>query len=236
MLRVNRKKQLKALAMEKIHQLIYSSDSTVPMEFGPVINEFADKFLEDESIFEHLNEAYRQKLASLDLFSQGIDISYKKEHYVHTITYLNQQFSLDDATYVKFLSSSIEIMREVLPLGSVVELDPNFFKPDPSSSKPVKVVIKGRFIAPKGYQSYFPYAGVVYPLGEIKKDTVIYFTYPLIKSVVHVGFKDEMEESFELLMKKEMIVDKGMKSIEFSSEDMKKLQSEMNPEVKAGER
>jgi hypothetical protein len=39
-----------------------------------------------------------------------------------------------------------------------------------------------------------------------------------------MGYKDEMEESFEYLMKEELILDKGITSIEFSDEDMRKIQ------------
>jgi len=37
-----------------------------------------------------------------------------------------------------------------------------------------------------------------------------------------------MENAYELLMKKEFIVDKDMNSIEFSTSDMHKLQKQLN--------
>ena len=40
-----------------------------------------------------------------------------------------------------------------------------------------------------------------------------------------MGYQDEMEESFDYLMKEELILDKGIMSIEFSDDDMRKLQN-----------
>ncbi|MEK4972808.1 DUF4176 domain-containing protein [Niallia sp. FSL R7-0648] len=95
------------------------------------------------------------------------------------------------------------------------------------------MVITKRYTVPTGYQTFFPYGGVVYPVGEMKKDAILYFTEPLITNVIHMGFKDEMEEAFELLMKEELVIEKKMTSIEFSAQDMQSLQVEME---RAGER
>ncbi|MBN8208889.1 DUF4176 domain-containing protein [Bacillus sp. NTK071] len=214
------KKKLKELGMKKIQQLF---GETV---FASEIHEFAKLFMEDESVFTHLHDAYRHQLDSLELTSQDIDLFYRKEEGLHTISYLDKSFSLDDASYVSFLTYAIDLMREVLPLGTVVELDPRYFKPGESASEPIKVVITSRFIFAKSYRSYFPYAGVVYPFGELNKGNTIHFTSPLIQKVVYMGYQDEMEASFEYLMKEELIVDKGITSIEFSDEDMKKIQNQ----------
>ncbi|WLR42583.1 DUF4176 domain-containing protein [Bacillus carboniphilus] len=216
-------KQLKMFTIEKIHQLTVLSADDQLINDWPVIKEFMDLFLEDRAVFQHLYDTYRYKLESIDIVSQDIDLYYRIENGKHTIAFLDKKLAFDEAFYVQFLSYSIEIMREVLPLGSVVELDPRFFESE-SASSATKVVITKRFIAPKNFQSYFPYAGVVYPVGQIKKEAEISFTYPLIKRVIHHGFKDEQEEAFELLMKKELILEKSMRSIEFSHVDMRKLQ------------
>ena len=213
------KTKLKELGMKKIQQLFGET------AFASEIHEFANLFLGDESVFTHLHDAYRHQLDALEVTSQGIDIFYRKEQEVHTISFLEKRFSLDDASYVSFLTYAIDLMGEVLPLGTVVELDPRYFKPGESASEPIKVVITGRFIFPENYRSYFPYAGVVYPFGETNKGNTIHFTSPLIQKVVHMGYQDEMEESFEYLMKEELILDKGITSIEFSDEDMRRIQN-----------
>ncbi|MCA0174653.1 DUF4176 domain-containing protein [Bacillus sp. RAR_GA_16] len=213
------KKKLKELGMKKNQQLFGETESALE------IQEFANLFLEDASIFTHLHDAYRHQLDSLEVTSQGVDIFYRKEQELHTISFLDKRFSLDDASYVFFLTYSIDLMREVLPLGTVVELDPRYFIPGESASEPIKVVITGRFIFPETYHSYFPYAGVVYPFGELNKRNTIHFTYPLIQKVVHMGYQDEMEESYDYLMKEELILEKGITSIEFSDKDMRRIQN-----------
>ncbi len=228
-------KQMKALAMERVHSLLYESDREVPLEYWPVIKEFTNLFLDDLNVYENLLEAFRHDMESMELYSLDVDIFYRKGAGLHSISFLGKEFALDRALFADYLASCVEMMRPLLPLGSVVELDPRYFQPDPSIDSAVKVVITARYVAPKGYRSYFPYAGVIYPLGEIKKESIIHFTRPLTQSVIHEGYRDEMETSFELLMKKEMIIDKGLKSIEFSPEDMAQLEQKVKTKVEAGE-
>ncbi|WP_083855784.1 DUF4176 domain-containing protein [Amphibacillus jilinensis] len=127
----------------------------------------------------------------------------------------------------RYLAVTLEIVREVLPLGSVVELDPLYFKPSEKTDSPTLLVITGRFIAPKGYMTYFPYKGVVYPVGEVKANAHVHFTAPLIKKVIQRGYKDESELAFELMMKRELMLNRGMTSLEFSPKAMTQLQTEL---------
>ncbi len=227
------KEKLKTLALHKVEQIVHSLEKQKQLEVGHRIREFFTQFITDHVLLEDLYKAYKKKVSKVNLNSHQTTISYTHDT-LHTITFFDKQFSLDEETYVRLLTSCIEIMREVLPLGSVVELDPTYFKPGRDTSSSSKIVITGRYIAPQNYTSYFPYAGVVYPIGEMKPGTQIYFTAPLIKKIVHQGYKDDMEEAFELLIKEEFIVEKDMKSIEFSGSEMRKLQRELE-EQKVGD-
>ncbi|KAB7667714.1 DUF4176 domain-containing protein [Bacillus sp. B1-b2] len=201
------------------------------------INEFADLYLEDELVLQELYYAYKQELSSYDIQStKGKVIQYRRVEGDHGIQFEKKYFRLQEEPFFRLVMFSIEIMREMLPLGTVVELNPRYFLPEQSTSSPTKVVITERFIVPTGYQTYFPYGGVIYPVGELKKDATIYFTEPLITNVVHTGYRDEMEEAFELLIKEDLLVKENRRSIEFSTEDMKGLQSEMEAKERAGER
>lgn len=73
----------------------------------------------------------------------------------------------------------------------------------------------GRFTASHDKKTYFPYVGVVYPTGILKKDQFIYFTSALIGSVVQEGYRDEAEETYVLLMKKEMLLENQAVSFGF---------------------
>jgi len=229
------KDQQKSLALYKIEQIIETGDQETRMVYGPVIRQFFQLFLDDLNLLNQLYKVHKKNVLNFSTSSRNVPITYLKDSLNRKIIFDDQQFSIHEDMFVRLLANSIEIMRDLLPLGSVVELDETYFKPDQQTNTSSKIVITKRFIAPKNYQSYFPYAGVTYPIGEMKPNSIIYFTEPLIKRVVHEGYKDDMEKAFQILMKKEFIVEKDMNSIEFSASDMRKLQHEIN-EQKVGER
>lgn len=228
------KDQKRSLALYKIEQIIETGDQETRMVYGPVIRQFFQLFLDDLNLLNQLYKVHKKNVLNFSTSSRNVPITYLKDSLNRKIIFDDQQFSIHEDMFVRLLANSIEIMRDLLPLGSVVELDETYFKPDQQTNTSSKIVITKRFIAPKNYQSYFPYAGVTYPIGEMKPNSIIYFTEPLIKRVVHEGYKDDMEKAFQILMKKEFIVEKGMNSIEFSASDMRKLQHEIN-EQKVGE-
>lgn len=222
------KDQKRSLALYKIEQMIETADSYIRMTYGPSIREFFQIFLDDLYLLQQLYKVHKENVPNFVTTSRNVSITYLKETLNHKITFDDQQFSLREDIFARLFSTSIEIMRDLLPLGTVVELDETFFKLNQRTNTSTKVVITKRFIAPKNYQSYFPYAGVIYPIGEVNPNSVLYFTEPLIQRIIHEGYKDEMENAYELLMKKEFIVDKDMNSIEFSTSDMHKLQKQLN--------
>lgn len=228
-------KQLVSLALKKVDQLIQSYSTDLDLQVGQNVREFFQLCLCEEKMLYDIFLTLKRKQTNADIeWNHGIVSVNQKEGYC-TITYVNKQFSLQQDRLFELLANTIEIMREVLPLGTIVELDPTYFKPDKNNTSPSKVVITGRFVIPKNYQSYFPYVGILYPVGEIKAGAKINFTAPLIKRVIHRGYQDEMEEAFVFLMKQEFIVEKDMNSIEFSEHDMSKLQREMDMELKVGD-
>lgn len=225
------KQSLIDLALKKAEQIIQVRSQDIDAESIPIIKEFFSKYAEDNELLSRLYQSYKQKLSSINLHHQKDVISYNYNGSVHLIAYSTKQFELPEDVFIELLSFVIEITREVLPLGTVVELNPTYFKPSEQTDEPTKVVITERFIAPTGYNSYFPYGGVIYPIGEMTKEAKVYFTKPLIKQIVHRGFADNMEDAFVFLMKEEFIVDKNLNSIEFSEEDMKRIDEEMKQKV-----
>lgn len=225
------KQKLHDLALQKIGQMIQSSRPDIDAESVPIIREFFALYMKDHRLMQHIYQAYKRKLSSLDLHHHREIISYEREDTTYTIKYSNKQFELAEENFVQLLIFVVEITREVLPLGTVVELNPTYFNPGQESEEPTKVVITERFVGPKGYNSYFPYGGIVYPIGEMKKGAKVHFTEPLIQKIVHRGYQDEVEDAFVFLMKEEFIVDKNIYSIEFSHDDMKRIEQDMKPKV-----
>src|SRR5690625_3572215 len=225
------KQKLRQLAIKKIDQMMQASGSQIDVESVPIIDEFFTLYIEESQLLQRIYHAYRRGLLSLDLHHQQAVITYKRKDDTQIIIFSNKQFALTEAFFVQLLTFAIEITREVLPLGTVVELNPTYFKPDHQAKEPSKVVITERFVAPAGYNSYFPYGGIIYPIGEMKKGAKVHFTDPLIHKIIHRGYQDEVEDAFVLLMKEELIVDNNIYSIEFSTDDMQRIEKDMGQEV-----
>ncbi len=125
---MNDRKQLKALAMKKIAQLMDSLSDESKGKYRAAIHAFADLYLEDELVFRELYFAYKQGLHSYDIKSTNQEIIYyRKEDKEHVIQFRQSHYRLQDHLFFPFVTSCMEIMREVLPLGSVVELNPLYF-------------------------------------------------------------------------------------------------------------
>lgn len=226
-------KKINELLVKKVEQILQSAGPEIDLESAYNLRSLLGLLKEDNQLFLQLYHAYKHHLPSLDLQHQDEIISYRREETKHSIVFSNKRIELSESLFRDLFISVIGLTREVLPLGTVVELNPAYFKPNPASETPTKAVITERFVAPSGYRSYFPYGGIVYPLGEVKKGAKIHFTDPLIQKIVHLGYRDEVEDAFVYLMKEELIVDNHMHSIEFSKEDMTKVEEEV--QLKAGE-
>lgn len=212
------------LAFEKIKQILQSSGQITDENYSHILD-FFTLYMKETHLIQRLYYAYKKQFSSLDLHHQQEVISYERENVTCFITFSNKTIEFPEATFAKLLPHVIEITKEILPLGTVIELNPAYFQSTEQSDAPTKIVITERFVAPKGYNSYFPYGGIVYPIGEIKKDAKIHFTDPLIKKIVHRGYQDEAENAFIYLMKEEFIVDNDFLSIEYSKDDMKKIET-----------
>lgn len=142
-----------------------------------------------------------------------------------------QELLLKEEQARGLLAKLIDFFEPVHPLGTVVELSEEFTKSlnQEKVQGKIKVVITGRFIASRDKKTYFPYIGVAYPAGIIKRDRFLYFTSALVDSVVREGYRDEAEDTYVLMMKKEMLVENGAVSFGFAG---KEQAAEYDREVK----
>ena len=146
----------------------------------------------------------------------------EKEVFFHTdsMCYLlseQQEIVLERKDARELLAKMIDLFEPIYPLGTVVALKEEFSKSLKLKEpfRKVKVVIVERFAKTKDKQTYFPYVGVVYPIGVLEKGQFINFTSALIDSVVQEGYRDEMEDAYILLMKKELLLDDDVVSFGF---------------------
>lgn len=80
----------------------------------------------------------------------------------------------------------------------------------------VRVVIVQRYVgeSPEGF--YYPYAGTLYPIGIPGSRKLIEFTPSLIEKVVRHGYSDEQEDAYVYLMKRELMLERGLHSMGFA--------------------
>src|SRR5699024_10960652 len=221
--------RINELAFKKIKQILQASEQVTDENFN-IIMDFFTLYMADTRLLQRLYYAYKKQFPSLELHHEQDIIAFQYDKETCFINFPNKKIEFPKVLFAKLFPYVIEITKETLPLGTVVELNPAYFNSDQQPDVPTKIVITERFVAPKEYNIYFPYGGIIYPIREIQKNTKIHFTDPLIKKIVHHGYQDEAENAFIYLMKEEFIVDKDMLSIEYSKEDMKRFETDMKKE------
>lgn len=133
----------------------------------------------------------------------------------------NTRFAHSIEDWKKIIAKGIAFLEELLPLGSVVELKKGYMEeqmPVLKEAGKVRLVITERYLTLTG-NSYFPYAGAVYPIGIFGKAQRLMFSPALIERVLSRGFSDEQEEEYQFLMKREYLLKKNMDMCGFEPEE-----------------
>lgn len=159
----------------------------------------------------------------------------KLQNNQYTLMYNGANLIFTKPQFQGILAGMIDILEDILPLGSVVDLKKEFFKDmltDIDKIEQIRVVITNRFLYQEGDTFYFTYAGVVYPIGIFRSKQMLHFTSAVIENVVHTGYSDKQEEAYVFFMKQELIFEKGMHSLGFSTEEEREryLQRQKVPE------
>ena len=150
------------------------------------------------------------------------DLNLEKHDKDININMNNKTSNISISNFKNILEGSIDILEDILPIGTIIELKSQFIKSlygDTQFKENPKFIIIRRFLSKEGSLSYFPYAAVLYPTGELNDGNNIYLTSQAIEKIVYKGFSDEKDLAFICVMKSEMIFKKNMKSISFSSEE-----------------
>lgn len=146
------------------------------------------------------------------------------------LTFRDEAVRIDRNCFKKTIAGMIDILEEILPMGSVVDLKKEYlgekFKTEEIGN--IRIVITQRFTYIKGDTAYFPYVGVVYPVGMVSDARTVQFTSSLINNVVFKGFSDIMEEAYVYAIKEELILRKGMHSRGFLLKDTDISYNEVN--------
>lgn len=132
----------------------------------------------------------------------------------------------------KIIAKGIAFLEELLPLGSVVELKKEYMEgqiPALKEAGKVRLVITERYLSLTG-NSYFPYAGVPYPIGTFGEAQRLMFSPALIEAVLSRGFSDEQEEEYQFLMKREYLLEKNMDMCGFEAEEERAVMKQLMEE------
>lgn len=185
-----------------------------------------DTFTDDEKILL-FEMAYKNRHNNNSLYGLFVSIKQGKEKYIDkdcTVEYnlVNDQCQLIQEgksvllrkeRALHLLSGFLELLDEILPIGSVVTL--KNIKDDTTDEIPL-IIITHRFVLQKDMSSYFTYAGVPYPVGEMKDNKVLHFTTQSIENNIFRGYSNDIDLAYVLMMKEQIILERKVHSISFN--------------------
>jgi hypothetical protein len=126
---------------------------------------------------------------------------------------------LEPEVFLAFLGYATDCFYPVYPLGSVVKLKKMSFIERPEfKGANLYLVITERFLTHMDEKLYAPYAGTAYPF-SVAPERKILFGPQLVEELVYQGFSDELERSYVVLMKKELLLERGLHSFGFASKE-----------------
>lgn len=147
-------------------------------------------------------------------------ITYKIYDEKNEIGFNNKSIRLSKENLKRVISTIIDFSEKILPLGSVVTLKKDVL--DAAIEEEINFIISHRFLIKEGTSAYFTYGGVLYPEGTFKEEKILHFNASAIREVVFEGFNNEKEDAFIAAIKNELILKKGMHSINFATKEERK--------------
>ena len=150
-----------------------------------------------------------------------LGIHYTKDDDAYILSCNEESIYFDQQLFRRTLVDLLDLLEDTLPLGSVVDLRNDIYNgaPNIKEVETIRMVITHRFLGKEQDTHYYPYGAVVYPTGMLGQKEILYFTRPLIKQIVQRGFSNEQEDLFAYMMKKDFIIEEGINSYGYASEE-----------------
>jgi len=147
------------------------------------------------------------------------DVLYERDGDYYLLAYKGHECVFKEAEFKRVLASMLDLLEETLPLGTVVDLKKSAYEgvAELEKVKNIRMVVNYRFLNAGNDNYYFPYGGVVYPMGIVNEEYILYFTRSLVDRVVHEGFRDTDEETYVYLMKRDFVIEKGKNSFGYAT-------------------
>lgn len=191
--------------------------SYIPEKKREIMGQIAGCYVEDRTFLSEVYAAFIEKERFLE--DKENEVRYERDGEDYILSWKGKECFFDKIAFQKVLASMLDLLEDMLPLGSVVDLKKEFYKgkEEIEEIEHLRMVVSYRFLGKEEDAYYFPYAGVVYPTGMMGQEEVLYFTRPLVETIVKEGYRDEQEEAYVYLMKQELVIEKGKNTFGYAS-------------------
>ena len=191
----------------------------IPEKYKETMGKIAATYVSDTSFLFRIYKGFRENERFIEDEKTGI--RYERDRDEHILFADGKECVYDKSTFHRIIASYLDLLEDTLPLGTVVDLKKDAFRNvvETDEVKDFRFVITHRFLGKEEDHFYFPYAGVVYPIGILDDETIYHFTRPMVEKIVHMGYKDESEEAFVYLMKQDLIIKKSKNTYGYATDD-----------------
>ena len=171
-------------------------------------------FLKNEQHFE-----YKPMIGA----ALQVDFYYAEKQAV--IKRAEQAIELSLRQFQKFMGAVDLLFNEVYPIGTVIELDESYLTPEVrsmflNSEIGMLVSIHGRRVLTAAENEYIDYIGTIWPFGILDDTELLYVNNLMIKRVVSLGMKNEIEEKFVESVLRKQLLDREVQSILYNKNSL----------------
>lgn len=154
-----------------------------------------------------------------------LNISYEKVLGKWQISFNGDQLMIEEWMLLSYIEKMADMLEILTPIGSVVALRKEYLQKmlEKRTVNEVHLIVQQLFIELPNEDMYIPYGATVHPFGLTFGAKILYFTPPLIESIIHMGLEDEAFYQFEYEMKKELILKKNKHSFAFATTEEQKV-------------
>ena len=188
----------------------------------------------NDAIFKRVYNAYRNKEASVEIkltigAPLNVSFNWKQQEVSMSRSGMGEvKFTVD--AFLHILGLVDQILYDVIPVGSIVEIDLDFLPESMSSimSEARAIIVNQKAMLHQEVDSlYIDYVANLWPHANQGNIPPLFLSNVMIKNVIHKGHTNDEEQEY-IMSLKEAIVNAHQKSITFMSEkELEKLEEMM---------
>ena len=189
--------------------MLLNNDSQIPFEVTDDILAMGNFLGNHPQVLRGIYKAYRKLELGYNYNPKiGAPLTVTFDYgEVRTATFKRQttEIVLSENDYLIFMAKVEAVYCDILPVGSVVELDkemlPAVIRDQLEYSKMTEmVVLAGRKISLQAPFDHYiiDYYGYLWPIGQLATTPPMFISNMMIKRVLHMGFQHPLDETFSL--------------------------------------